>query len=93
MSWGWKAPREFGVPNRRRLVHLSQALVKEAFKSSGHDISAVQMLENTKVRQFIRRPDGKLVRLYLTLPLMLTARNAPQPLDPPHNNDILRLGC
>jgi len=90
MSWGWKAPREFGVPNRRRLVHLSQALVKEAFKSSGHDISAVQMLENTKVRQFIRRPDGKLVRLYLTLPLMLTARNAPQPLDPPHNNDILR---
>ena len=50
----------------------------------------MQLLEKTKLRQFIRRPDGKLVRFYLTVPLMLTAATAAQPLGPPDNNHILR---
>jgi len=90
MSWGRNPKREYGVPNRRKLSNLCLGLVKEACKSSEQDLSNYQLLEHTKMRQFIRRPDGKLVRFFLSVPLVIASTTSQQPLPAPPPDSIIR---
>jgi len=90
MSWGWNPKREYGVPNKRKVSNLSLGLVKEAYKTSGLDMSSYQMIEDTKMRQFIRRPDGKLVRFFLSVPLIIASTNSQHPVPAPPPDSIIR---
>jgi hypothetical protein len=72
-------PREYGIPNSRKVGNLSRALFMETLKLSGsidwiqikHNLTfspgfGTQLVAsvNSEVhRQFISRPDGKLMRL------------------------------
>lgn len=78
-SWGWHAPREYGIPHHRKLGNLSRGLFKEAIKNCGLSWENGQSIAGSKHRQFIYRPDGKLVRMYLEIPFMITS---PTPLEP-----------
>jgi len=74
VSWGWNPAREYGVPNPRKLLNLTRGLFKEGCKHHHIEASQFNLLEDSRVRQFIRRPDGKLVRYDLSVPAMITAK-------------------
>lgn len=62
-SWGWKLPREYGIPNWRKLGNLTRGLFREICKNKQISLAEHRLLEESTVRQFVRRPDGKLVRI------------------------------
>lgn len=77
MSWGRSMPREFGVPNSRKLMNLCRGLFNESVKLlSDHQLC--HSVDAEMHTQFIRRPDDKLVRFKLTIPMSVYGR-APLP--------------
>jgi len=77
ISWGRSMPREFGVPNSRRLKNLYQGLFNESVKLlSGHKLC--HSVDPEMHTQFIRRPNDKLVRFKLTVPMSVYG-SAPLP--------------
>jgi len=73
-SWGWKTAREYGIPNKRKLANLTRGIFKELCKNNNTSLDSQHFLENSLVKQFIRRPDGKLLRFFLRIPFMVTGR-------------------
>jgi len=67
-SWGRRVPREYGVSNARKLNNLSRGLFKEIALNAGTSVAGQQFIEDNKIRQFVRDPEGRLVRFFLTLP-------------------------
>merc|ERR1719232_1372716 len=61
-TWGRSMPREYGVKNDRKLKNLSRSLFMESVKISGSGTQLLPSVEKEAHRQFIVRPDGKLVR-------------------------------
>jgi len=78
-TWGRKMPREYGVRNTRKLRNLSRSLFMESMKISGVGTGLIPNVEKEAHRQFISRPDGKLVRFELSVPFCLYGR---KPLPP-----------
>jgi len=72
-SWGRNMPREYGVPNARRLFKLNSSLVKEMIVSEGLGGSTGMSVDQEVHRQFVRLPDGKVLRLYLEVPLSVNS--------------------
>ena len=66
-SWGRSFPREYGVPNTRKVTALCRALVAESGKLGGAGLEL--SVEPEKHRQLVERPGGRRVRLSLTIPL------------------------
>eukprot|EP00088_Acartia_fossae_P031293 TRINITY_DN3219_c0_g1_i14.p1 TRINITY_DN3219_c0_g1~~TRINITY_DN3219_c0_g1_i14.p1 ORF type:complete len:481 (-),score=83.57 TRINITY_DN3219_c0_g1_i14:71-1513(-) len=94
MSWGWKGPVQYGPFNHRIILNLTRGLFKEVCKakmtedggsSKGNMMTDFQLLEKSMIRQFLTRQDGKLIRFFMTYPLILTTKSplaqysAPQP--------------
>jgi len=78
-SWGRNMPREYGVPNLRKLTNLNSSLVKEIIVSSGLSSTTSSSVIPDIHRQFIRFRDGKLIRLYLDVPLsVFSSKPCPQ---------------
>ena len=72
-------PREYGVPNQRKLANLSRGLFMESVKQTGGNPAGLRCSEDPESHiQFIQRPDGKLVRFNLKLPLAIYG-NSPLP--------------
>jgi len=78
-TWGRSMPREYGIPNLRKLKNLSRSLFMESLKISGLGTQVMASIDKEAHRQFITRPDGKLVRFNITVPLSLYGR---KPLPP-----------
>jgi len=78
-SWGRSMPREYGVKNERKLKILSRSLFMESVKISGNGTRLLPSVEKEAHRQFIERPDGKLVRFDISIPISLYGR---KPLPP-----------
>jgi len=78
-TWGRSMPREYGVKNTRKLKYLSRSLFMESVKISGSGTELLPTVEKEVHRQFITRPDGKLVRFDITVPFSLYGR---KPLAP-----------
>jgi len=92
VSWGWKDAAKYGVPNPRKLLNLTRGIFKEACKEHNIDTTQYNLLEDSRVRQFIRRPDGKLVRYDLSVPVMITAKHRLNKIPPiEHHSDIQNL--
>jgi len=69
-SWGRSMPREYGVPNTRKLLNLSRGLFMESLKLLGPTSQPLRCsVDPEQHSQFISRPDGKLVRLNLRIPV------------------------
>ena len=69
-SWGRSMPREYGVPNTRKLLNLSRGLFMESLKLLGatsHNLRC--SVDPEQHSQFITRPDGKLVRFNVKIPV------------------------
>ena len=80
-SWGRKMPREYGVPNKRKLFNLSRLLFMESVKLSGSTRLRCSV-DQEKHIQFIRAADDKLIRLNLDLPLTVYSDQPLAPLTP-----------
>ena len=80
-SWGRKMPREYGVPNKRKLFNLSRLLFMESVKLSGSTRLRCSV-DQEKHIQFIRAADDKLMRLNLDLPLTVYSDQPLAPLTP-----------
>ena len=80
-SWGRSMPREYGVPNVRKLANLSRSLFMESVKlmEPGAAGKLRVSVEQESHIQFIKRPDQKLVRFNLKVPMSVYGQ---APLDP-----------
>jgi len=77
-SWGRSMPREYGIPNQRKLVNLSRSLFNEMVKSDpGVSDKLLYSAEKEVYRQFITAPGGELLRYYLNVDFSIKGR---QPL-------------
>lgn len=74
-SWGRNTPREYGVPNNRKLANLTRGLFKEVCRNRGVGMTEQSFVEGSRIRQFFRAKDGKLVRFYFDLPFTVLGRN------------------
>merc|ERR1712106_191379 len=74
-SWGRNLPREYGVPNKRKLLKLNSSLVKEMIISEGLSSNTTMSVDYDVHRQFARFPDGNLLRFYLEVPLSVYSSN------------------
>jgi len=79
-TWGRTMPREYGVPNTRKLLNLNRGIFMETIKLARDGAQLMSSVETEAHRQLVTRPDGKLVRLNLAVPLSVYGR---KPL-PPH---------
>ena len=80
-SWGRVMPREYGVPNTRRLMNLSRGLFMESLKLLGSKPGNLRCsVDPEQHSQFITRPDGKLVRLNLKIPMTVYGDTPLSPL-------------
>ena len=80
-SWGRVMPREYGVPNTRRLMNLSRGLFMESLKLLGSTPGNLRCsVDPEQHSQFITRPDGKLVRLNLKIPMTVYGDTPLSPL-------------
>lgn len=69
-SWGRSMPREYGVPNPRKLLNLSRGLFMESLKLLGPTPHSLRCsVDPEHHSQFITRPDGKLVRFNINIPV------------------------
>jgi hypothetical protein len=80
-SWGRNMPREYGIPNTRKIGNINRGLFKQMCTDNQVRFQDQHYLEGSKIRQFIRRPDGKLVRFYLNVPFVITSANPLQNID------------
>lgn len=87
-TWGRSMPREYGIPNNRKLLNLSRAIFMETLKISGLGTQLLPSVDTEVHRQLLSRPDGKLVRLNLNVPLSLYGK---KPLPP--NVDVSNIKC
>jgi len=78
-SWGRTMPREYGVPNARKVLNLSRALSTEILRESVKVNEILHGVNGEQHRQFLTRPNGKLFRLNISVPLSLYGR---KPLTP-----------
>jgi len=79
-SWGRHLPREYGVPNSRKLTNLNTSLVKEIILKAGLVGKCSYSVDSEVHRQFLRYHDGKLMRFYLDIPLSVNSSHpCPEP--------------
>ena len=80
-SWGRSMPRDYGVPNMRKLTNLSRGLFMESLKQSGGNPAGLRCsVDQESHVQFLQRPDGKLIRFHLSLPLTIYGDSPLPPL-------------
>ncbi|XP_023338824.1 uncharacterized protein LOC111709401 [Eurytemora carolleeae] len=80
-SWGRNMPREYGIPNQRKIMNLNRGLFKQMGNQHNIRFQDQHFLEGNKIRQFIRRPDGKLVRFFLDVPFIITSSKPLESID------------
>ena len=86
-SWGRSMPREYGVPNQRKLLNLSRSLFLESLKlvrpeDAGRLRASVDPESHV---QFIPSPGQALVRFNLKIPLSVYGEAALEPLAAPQS--------
>ena len=86
-SWGRSMPREYGVPNQRKLINLSRSLYLESLKLvSPEDAGRLRVSVDPESHiQFITRPDQRLVRFNLKIPLSVYGETGLEPLPAPQS--------
>jgi len=75
-SWGRNMPREYGIPNKRKLANLTRAIFKELCRNNMTSVSDCNFIEDSLIRQFTRRPDGKLLRFFLPIPFLVVGKQS-----------------
>ena len=80
-SWGRSMPREYGVPNTRKVANLSRSLFMESLKllETGAAGKLRISVEPESHVQLVERPDGRMVRFKLKVPVSIYGD---APLDP-----------
>jgi len=86
-SWGRSMPREYGVPNSRKVANLSRSLFVESLKVLEPGVRSrlrVSVEPECHV-QFLRRPDERLMRFNLKVPVTVYGETPLAMLPPPQS--------
>jgi len=78
-TWGRSMPREYGIPNKRKVSNLCRGLIMESTLLEGVGTQILPSTGSELHRQFITRPNGKLMRFNLNIPISTYSR---KPLSP-----------